>query len=319
MDTLALVLPCYNEEEVLELTIRKLRVLLTDLIQKGKVSQNSYMIFINDGSKDTTWEIIKQNHLQYKYVNGIKLAGNVGHQNALWSGIMTAKETADIIVTIDADLQDDINLIECMIDKYHSGKEIVYGIKKKRKADPFIKRVSAKGFYKLMNILGVKTIYNHADFRLMGKASVEALSQFKERNLFLRGIIPMLGFEADYIYEEIKERPAGKSKYSLKKMLYLALNGITSFSIKPLTIIGLLGALIVLLCLILIVQAFISHLLGKTVTGWTSIVISIWFVSGVHLISLGIIGEYIGKLYIEVKERPIYIVEESLIHKYEEL
>ena len=312
---LAIVVPCYNEEEVLELTIEKLNTLLNNLVKKGKVDKSSFLMFVNDGSRDYTWEKIEKGYLKYECVNGLKLASNSGHQNAIWAGLMSGKEISDACITIDADLQDDLNIIEEMIDKYLEGKEIVYGVKKKRQVDSWGKRVSAEGFYKFMNLLGVKTVYNHADFRLLGKEAVNALAEYKERNLFLRGLVPLLGFETACVYEEIKEREAGKSKYSLKKMISFAVDGITSFSIKPISAIGYLGMIIVLLCIIMAIQAIFAYLSGHTVAGWTSLTLSIWFIGGVQLISLGVIGQYIGKIYVEVKERPRYYVEKSLIHK----
>ncbi len=314
MERLALILPCFNEDEIIEVTTEKLLALMKDLIERKKISGDSYILFVNDGSKDNTWKLIEKNYLNSNYINGIKLSRNVGHQKALWAGLMTAKENADIMITMDADLQDDINVVEEMIDKYYDGNQIVYGVKRKRLADSWAKRISAESFYKFMNLLGVKTIYNHADFRLMSKTAVQALSQYKERNLFLRGIVPLLGFKTECVYEELREREAGKSKYSLKKMLNLAIDGITSFSIKPLSLIGWLGGIIVFFSIIMIIQAIAAHFMGDTVAGWTSIVISIWFIGGVQLISLGIVGEYIGRLYIETKERPLYFIEQILMH-----
>lgn len=318
MDKLTLVLPCYNEEEILESSIEKLKELLSMLTRKNKISPSSDMLFVDDGSKDKTWKIIEGNHFRDKRVKGLKLAGNVGHQNALWAGLMAAKENADILITIDADLQDDINVIEEMIDKFHEGKQIVYGVKKQRKADSFIKRFTAQSFYKLMELFGVDTVYNHADFRLLGKIVADVLEQYKERNLFIRGIIPSLGFESDYVYEEIREREAGKSKYSLKKMLTLATNGITSFSTKPLALIGIIGLIMVLLSIILTIQALVAYFSGEVIPGWTSLTLSIWFIGGTLHISLGIIGEYIGKQYIESKGRPRYIIEKRLTDEAED-
>ena len=315
MKKLVIVLPCYNEEEVLEISIGRLIPLLNTLKKKNKITEDSFLLFVNDGSRDKTWEIIEKNYELCQEVNGIKLAKNVGHQNALWAGMMTAKEYADVVITIDADLQDDITVIEEMIDKYLNGKQIVYGVKQKRKVDSFAKRITAEGYYKLMEALGVKTVYNHADFRLLSKEALEALAEYKESNLYIRGIIPLLGFETDCVYEEIKEREAGKSKYSLKKMVNLAVNGITSFSIKPLSAITYLGAIAIFVSMIFLIVFLVQGFSGKTISEWNLLSASIWFVGGVQLLSLGIVGQYIGKIYTEVKGRPRYYKEKELLHK----
>ena len=312
---LAIVVPCYNEEEVIENSIKVLHRYLENLIRRQKIAEDSFLLFVNDGSRDNTWPLIEKNYLIYNKVNGIHLSANVGHQHALWAGLMTVKDSVDAAITIDADLQDDITVMEEMLSQLEQGKQIVYGVKKKRDADPLAKRLSAEGFYKFMHLLGVKTVYNHADFRLLGKKALDALSEYKERNLFLRGMVPLLGFETGYVYEEIREREAGKSKYSLKKMIDFAIDGITSFSIRPLSLIGYLGGLITFVCIIMMAQALIAHISGDTVEGWTSLILSIWFIGGVQLISLGIIGQYVGKTYIEVKERPRYYIEKSLMQK----
>ncbi len=317
MVRLAIVVPCYNEEEVIESSIKTLHNYLEGLIEKQKVTKDSFLLFVNDGSKDHTWELIEKNYALFPKVNGISLSANVGHQHALWAGLMAVKGFVDAAVTIDADLQDDVSAIEEMLSWLEQGRQIVYGVKKKRKADSLPKRVTAEGFYKFMRLLGVKTVYNHADFRLLGRDALNALSQYKERNLFLRGMVPLLGFETAYVYEEIRERTAGKSKYSLKKMIDFAIDGITSFSIKPLSLIAYLGVLILLICIIMMAQALIAHLSGDTVEGWTSLILSIWFIGGVQLLSLGVIGQYVGKTYVEVKERPRYHIEKSLIHGQE--
>lgn len=309
MDRLAIVVPCYNEEEALPFSINELKHILEDLEKKGKVSKDSFMLLVDDGSKDKTWETIDKAHKEDKQVFGLKLAGNVGHQYALTAGLIEAMKLADIIISIDADLQDDTAVIEEMVDKYHQGKDIVYGVRNDRKKDSFFKRTTAQGFYKVMNIMGVKTVYNHADYRLMSKRAVEHFSKFQESNLYLRGMIPLIGYETDCVYYERKERVAGESKYPLKKMLALAWNGITSFSVKPIDLIMGMGMFIIFLCVLAAVYAFASYLLGRTVAGWTSLILSIWFLGGLQLISIGLVGQYIGKIYTEVKHRPRYNIE----------
>ncbi len=318
-DILAIVVPCYNEEEVFAETAKQLTGVIEDLIKKEKISSDSYILFVNDGSKDRTWELISEENSKNKYAHGVKLAGNVGHQNALMAGLMTAKETADITISIDADLQDDINVIEEMVDKYHEGYDIVYGVRNNRDTDSFFKRTTALGFYKLMSILGVKSVYNHADFRLMSKRAVEQLGEYGERNLFLRGIVPLIGYKTTSVYYKRGKREAGESKYPLKKMLAFAFDGITSFSIKPITMITGLGFVILVVCVIAILYIIISKLCGgNTVDGWSSLIVSIWFMGGVQLVSIGIVGEYVGKVYVEVKKRPRYNIETVLDEKNEE-
>lgn len=314
MDRLALVVPCYNEEEVLEISAKELKRVLTDLIEKKKISEDSFVLFVNDGSKDKTWELIEKEHNESNMICGLKLAGNVGHQFALTAGLIAAKDLADVTISIDADLQDDTAVIEDMIDKYHEGKDIVYGVRNDRTKDSWFKRTTAQGFYKVMEIMGVKTVYNHADFRLMSKRAVEHFSKYEENNLYLRGMMPLIGYETDCVYYERKERVAGESKYPLKKMLALAWNGITSFSIKPINMITGLGFTIILLCLLAAIYAFVSYFMGNVEPGWTSLILSIWFLGGVQLIAIGMIGQYIGKIYIEVKRRPRYNVETLLTH-----
>lgn len=309
MDRLAIVVPCYNEEEALSFSITELKRILDELHKKEKISADSFLLLVDDGSKDRTWEIIEQSNKEDKQVFGLKLAGNVGHQYALTAGLMEAGKLADMIISIDADLQDDTAVIEDMIDKYHEGKDIVYGVRNDRKKDSFFKRTTAQGFYKVMEIMGVKTVYNHADFRLMSKRAVEHFSKFGESNLFLRGIVPLIGYETDCVYYERKERVAGESKYPLKKMLALAWNGITSFSVKPISFILGMGLFIIVLCVLAAIYAFASYLMGRTVAGWTSLILSIWFLGGLQLISIGLIGQYIGKIYTEVKHRPRYNIE----------
>ena len=312
MSRLAIVVPCYNEEEVLEDTIKQLSGVLSDLIIKKKISNDSFILFVDDGSKDKTWDKIEAAHFSAKYIKGLKLAGNVGHQNALLAGLMHAKEISDVTISIDADLQDDISVIEEMVDLWDSGCDIVYGVRSGRKTDSYFKRTTAQGFYKLMKLMGVKSVYNHADFRLMSKRAVEGLSEFKERNLFLRGIVPTIGYKTDCVYYERKERMAGESKYPLKKMLSFAFDGITSFSTKPMTFIMGLGIWMIIFCFIMGIYSLIRHFQGNVVTGWTSLWLAMWFIGGIITFSIGLVGEYIGKIYIEVKERPRYIVEKEL-------
>lgn len=313
MDRLAIVVPCYNEEEVLPIAVKALREVLSNLIAKGKIAEDSFILFVNDGSKDKTWELIEAEHAATPVqVKGVKLAGNVGHQFALTAGLLTAKDMSDVTVSIDADLQDDVAVIEEMIDKFHQGNDIVYGVRNDRHTDSFFKRVTAQGFYKTMAAMGVKTIYNHADFRLMSKRALEQFSQYKENNLFLRGMVPLLGYQTDSVYYERKKRAAGESKYPLKKMLALAFNGITSFSVKPISLITFLGALIVFGSICAAVYALISYFTGNVVQGWTSLILSIWFIGGVQLLAIGLVGQYIGKIYIEVKHRPRYNIEKVL-------
>lgn len=312
MDRLAIVVPCYNEEEMLPITIKTLSELISSLIQKDKISSDSFVVFIDDGSKDKTWNTIETECQNNSFIKGIKLAGNVGHQNALLAGLISTGKHADILISIDADLQDDISVIEEMVDKYHEGADIVYGVRNDRSNDGFFKRVTAQGFYKLMGMMGVKTVYNHADFRLMSKRAVEQLSLYKESNLFLRGIVPQIGYKTECVYYERKERMAGESKYPLKKMLELAFNGISSFSAKPITLITGLGVFIVICCILAMVYALVSYITGSVVPGWTSLMISIWFLGGVQLLSIGLIGQYISKIYMEVKHRPRYNIEKEL-------
>lgn len=316
MDRLAIVVPCYNEEEVLKIASKALREVLDDLVRKGKIGQDSFILFVNDGSKDRTWELIEEEHVAHpRQVFGVKLAGNVGHQFALTAGLITAKDMSDVTVSIDADLQDDVAVIEEMIDKFHAGNDIVYGVRKERKTDTFFKRTTAQGFYKVMELMGVKTVYNHADFRLMSKRAVEHFSQFKETNLFLRGMVPLIGYQTDCVYYDRKERVAGESKYPLKKMLALAFNGISSFSVKPISMILGLGMFIVFICILAAIYALISYFSGHVVPGWTSLILSIWFLGGVQLLAIGLVGQYIGKIYIEVKQRPRYNIEKVLTNE----
>lgn len=317
MDRLAIVVPCYNEEEMLPLTTKELTGVLSGLITKQKIAPDSYILYVDDGSKDSTWELIRKFHEEEKKVFGLKLAGNVGHQNALTAGMLNAMEHADIMISIDADLQDDTAVMEEMVDKFHEGKDIVYGVRNDRKKDSFFKRTTAQMFYKVMAAFGVKTVYNHADYRLMSKRALQVFSKYQEINLYLRGVMPLIGYETDCVYYERKERVAGESKYPLKKMLALAWNGITSFSVKPIDFITALGGFLIFLCVIAAVYALVSYCNGHTVPGWTSLILSIWFLGGMQLVAIGMIGQYIGKIYIEVKHRPRYNVETYLNHDNE--
>ena len=312
-----MVVPCYNEEEMLPLTTKELTGVLSDLITKQKIAPDSYILYVDDGSKDSTWELIRKFHEEEKKVFGLKLAGNVGHQNALTAGMLNAMEHADIMISIDADLQDDTAVMEEMVDKFHEGKDIVYGVRNDRKKDSFFKRTTAQMFYKVMAAFGVKTVYNHADYRLMSKRALQEFSKYQEINLYLRGVMPLIGYETDCVYYERKERVAGESKYPLKKMLALAWNGITSFSVKPIDFITALGGFLIFLCVIAAVYALVSYCNGHTVPGWTSLILSIWFLGGMQLVAIGMIGQYIGKIYIEVKHRPRYNVETYLNHDNE--
>lgn len=315
MNKLAIVVPCYNEEEVLDIAAAELQQVLNDLIAKEKISKESFVLFVDDGSKDKTWELIEKQHKASEQICGLKLAGNVGHQFALTAGLIAAKDMADVTISIDADLQDDTSVIEEMIDKFLDGADIVYGVRNDRKKDSWFKRTTAQGFYKVMSLMGVKTVYNHADFRLMSQRSVEQFSKYEETNLFLRGMVPLIGYRTDSVYYERKERVAGESKYPIKKMFALAWNGITSFSVKPISFITMLGVMIIFLSICAAVYALISLMTGHVVAGWTSLILSIWFIGGVQLLSIGLIGQYIGKIYIEVKHRPRYNVEQLLDHQ----
>lgn len=313
MDRLAIVVPCYNEEAVLKLASQALRGVLEDLAGKEKISADSFILFVDDGSADRTWELIEEEHRAYTgQVSGVKLAGNVGHQFALTAGLITAMERSDVTISIDADLQDDVDVIEEMIDKFHAGSDIVYGVRKERKTDTFFKRTTAQAFYKLMGLMGVKTVYNHADFRLMSRRAVEEFSKYKETNLFLRGMMPLIGYQTDCVYYDRKERAAGESKYPLKKMLALAFNGISSFSVKPISMILGIGLLIIIASVLALIYALISYCTGHVVPGWTSLILSIWFLGGLQLLAIGMVGQYIGKIYIEVKQRPRYNIEKVL-------
>jgi len=312
MITLATVSPCYNEEEVLRLSVERLTSLFQRMTAEGLISPDSMMVFVNDGSRDRTWDIIRELHQQNPHVRGINLARNVGHQNAIMAGMMTAKDWADAVVTIDADLQDDIECIPQMVKDFQSGFDIVYGVKVSRKADPLMKRMTAQAFYKLQASMGVESVFNHADFRLMSRRALQMLEGYDERNLYLRGLIPMIGLPSTTVDDAISERQAGASKYTLKKMLNLALDGITSFSVKPLYCIIYLG--IAFLFISLGIGIYVLHALiaGTAVPGWSSLILSVWLVGGFVLICVGITGVYIGKIYNEVKRRPLYNIQDIL-------
>ena len=315
--TLYVVVPCYKEEAVLPETAKRLREKLHALIDQGKIASGSRILFVNDGSKDRTWEIIEGLHAQDPIYSGVNLSRNRGHQNALLAGLLTAVQYADMMVSMDADLQDDINAMDAMIDRYHEGYDVVYGVRSARKTDTAFKRMTAEGFYKMMRAMGVEIVFNHADYRLMSRRAVEGLAQFEEVNLFLRGIVPQIGYPWTCVEYERAARFAGESKYPLKKMIAFALDGITSFSVKPMRLILFVGAVIFGLSLIALLWALIAKLTGHSVGGWTSLMCSIWMIGGIQLLSLGVIGEYIGKIYSETKRRPRFIIE-RVLNKTEE-
>lgn len=308
------VIPCYNEEAVLAETARRLKEKYYHLCTVGKISGESRILFVNDGSSDKTWQMIEDLHRSDAIYTGVSLSKNKGHQNALLAGLMAAVDEADAIISMDADLQDDINVIDAMIDKYVGGADIVYGIRSDRKTDSAFKRTSAEAFYKIMNAMGAETVYNHADFRLMSKRAVKALAEYKEVNLFLRGMVPMIGFKSDAVYYERAKRFAGESKYPLKKMISFALDGITSLSTKPIRMITALGVGIFLLSFVMLIYTLIRFFMGETVSGWPSLIISVWAIGGLILLSIGVVGEYIGKIYLETKSRPRYHIEHNLLY-----
>lgn len=309
---LYLVIPCYNEEEVLADTAGKLDKKMKELMAEGLIDVKSRIIFVNDGSMDLTWKIIEDLHNKDTLFGGINLTRNRGHQNALLAGLMTVKDDADIVISLDADLQDDINVFEEMLRKNNEGYDVVYGVRNDRKKDSFFKRHTAQMFYKLTNKLGGDLIYNHADFRLMSRRTLEGLAQFEEVNLFLRGIVPLIGYPSTIVEYERKERLAGKSKYPLRKMMSFAIEGITSLSIKPMKFVTGMGIFVFLVSIAMMIYAFVSYFTGRVVAGWTSILISVWAIGGMVLLGLGIVGSYIGKIYLETKKRPRYIVEKYI-------
>lgn len=312
---LAIVVPCYKEEAVLHETHKRLSQLLDHLIEEKQIASDSYILYVNDGSTDQTWPIIQDLYQHESYACGLNLAGNVGHQNALMAGLELVKDHCDIAVSIDADLQDDILVIPEMVCRYQEGYDIVYGVRKERKTDTWFKRETAQAFYRLMNMMGVKTVYNHADYRLMSKRALQQLARFRERNLFLRGLVPLIGYQTTCVYYNRSKRLAGESKYPLKKMLDFAIDGITSFSVKPVRMIFWLGCVFILVGIGVTIWTLYTHYIHDTVPGWASLIISIWVVGGFILAALGIVGEYIGKIYIEVKDRPRYNIEKTLMRK----
>lgn len=309
---LYMVIPCYNEQEVLPETSKRLKEKLSTLVKAGKIDPESRIIFVNDGSKDRTWEIIRRLHEEDPVFGGVNLSRNRGHQNALLAGLMTVKDHADMAISMDADLQDDINAIDEMVEKYLNGTDIVYGVRSSRAKDSFFKKATAEGFYKLMNTMGVNTVFNHADYRLMSKRALEGLAEFREVNLFLRGIVPMIGYSTDVVYYERGERFAGESKYPLGKMLSFAIEGITSLSTKPIRMITFLGFFIFLVSIGILIYSLVRHFMGATIVGWTTLMVSVWAIGGLILLSLGVVGEYIGKIYLETKARPRFLIEEFL-------
>lgn len=312
MKTIYLVLPCYNEEAVLHETSARLKVKMNQLISENKISKESRVTFVDDGSKDNTWSIIEELKESDELFAGVKLSRNRGHQNALLAGLMTVKDYCDAAISLDADLQDDINVIDKFIDRFIDGCDVVYGVRSDRKTDTVFKRTTAQGFYKVMKLLGVDIVYNHADYRLMSKRALDALEEFEEVNLFLRGIVPLIGYKSDVVLYERNERFAGESKYPLKKMLSFAFEGITSFSVKPIKLILDIGIIMFTTSLLFLIYFIALWCLGKTVEGWATIVVSIWMLGGVQLLCLGVIGEYIGKIYIETKKRPKFIIDKFI-------
>ena len=311
-DILYLVIPCYNEEAVLHETAKQLLAKMNSMFDRGMISRESKIMFVNDGSRDRTWEIIKELHESNPIYSGVKLSRNKGHQNALLAGLMTAKEKADMAISLDADLQDDVDVIDQMVEKYYEGNDVVYGVRSARDTDTFFKKFTAEGFYKIMQAMGVEIVFNHADYRLMSRRALEGLSEFREVNLFLRGIVPLIGYKSDIVTYERHERFAGESKYPLKKMLAFATDGITSFSIKPIRMITTCGFLIFASSILMLRYFLVVHFMGRTVHGWTSTIVSIWAIGGLQLLAIGIVGEYIGKIYLETKARPKYIIETVL-------
>ena len=311
-EVLYLVIPCYNEEEVLPETTRQLTEKMNDLMARGLIAKESRIVYVNDGSKDNTWALIERYHKENPLVNGVDLSRNRGHQNALLAGLMTVKDEADVVISLDADLQDDIHAIDRFLEKYYEGCEVVYGVRSARQTDTWFKRHSAQAFYKLMKFFGVDIVYNHADYRLMSRRVLHELAQYGEVNLFLRGLVPLVGFPSGVVEYARRERFAGTSKYPLKKMLSFALDGVTSFSIKPIRFITGLGLLIFVVSVLMLLYFLIVHWTGHTVAGWTSIMVSVWAIGGLQLLTIGVIGEYIGKTYLETKRRPRYIVKQYL-------
>lgn len=308
---LNIVVPCYNEEAVLQETTKQLSLIIDALIKKGKISDCN-IVYVDDGSKDSTWSLIEHLQSENKYVHGLKLAHNVGHQHALWAGLEYSADKCDAVVSIDADLQDDVSVIEQMIDEYKNGCDVVFGVRKERKTDTVFKRTTALAFYKLMQKMGVDIVYNHADFRLTSQRATQELMQYPERNMFVRGMVKLLGYKSSEVYYDRKERFAGESKYPIKKMINFALDGITSFSVQPLRIITSFGFIVMILSIVAALYALISYMCGSVIAGWTSMLISLWFIGGAILLSIGVLGEYIGKIYKETKRRPRYHIEKTI-------
>ena len=311
-DILYIVVPCYNEEAVLPETARRLRAKLESLTASEKISEKSRVLFVNDGSRDSTWSIIEKLHGECPLFSGVNLSRNRGHQNALLAGLMTAKERCDMAISMDADLQDDVDAVDAMVDKFLQGVDIVYGVRSSRNRDSFFKRTTAEAFYRLMDAMGAETVFNHADYRLMSRRALDGLAQFQEVNLFLRGIVPMIGYRTDVVEYQRGERFAGQSKYPLKKMLAFALEGITSLSVRPLRLLTALGFLVFLASLVMIAYNVARWIGGNTITGWASLACSIWLIGGLILLALGVIGEYVGKLYLESKHRPRFLIRQVL-------
>ena len=311
---LVIVSPCYNEEAILAYSARELTQLLERLISSHKILPTSHVLYVNDGSRDRTWEMIEELHQENTFIDGLCLAGNVGSELAVMAGLMAAKEEADVVVSIDADLQDDLGAIEEMIDRYLEGYDIVYGVKKSRQADPFLKRTTAQAFYRLQQSMGIRMVYNHTNFRLMSRRALEALSRYPERNLYLRGIIPMLGYPSTTVDDIIRERVAGESKYNYRKLLFLAVDGITSFTTRPISWIVGMGFFCLLISILMAVYVLVSYIEHLAVPGWASLMLSLWFIGSMLLLSLGVVGQYIGKIYIEVKDRPRYHIAQHLQH-----
>lgn len=312
MTKLYLAIPCYNEQEVLYDTTEKLTAKFDSMIDDGKITADSKIVYIDDGSKDKTWEIISELHKSNRYVNGIKMSRNRGHQNSLLGGMLTIKDDCDCVISIDADLQDDINVFDKMVEDFENGSEIVYGVRSKRATDTAFKRMTAQGFYKILSLLGAEVVYNHADFRLMSRRALNALASFKEVNLFLRGLVPLVGYKSSIVEYERSERLAGESKYPLKKMLGLAWDGVTSLSMKPIRMITTLGVIVFCISILMLIYSVFMWAIGNTVSGWTSMTVSIWAIGGLQLLAIGVVGEYIGKIYMETKKRPRFIVDEQL-------
>ena len=310
---LYIVSPCYNEEEALPLTSRRLQEKISSLTAAGIIAEGSRILFVNDGSRDSTWDIIRDLHEEDPVFAGISLSRNRGHQNALLAGLMTSKEYADVSISLDADLQDDIDCIDAMLEKYMKGNDIVYGVRKRRDTDTWFKRSTAEGFYKVLSFLGAEVVFNHADYRLMSRRALQGLAEFPEVNLFLRGMVPLVGYPSDVVYYDRHERLAGESHYPLWKMLSLAMQGVTSLTVRPIRMVMEVGAVFLLISLLILLWSLYRHFTGETISGWTSLMVSVWAVGGMVLFSLGVVGEYVGKIYLETKHRPRYIIQEILI------